>query len=122
MQEKLQHDDAVFHEMPLKCIDLVIARPPDSFGLQLQDANDQHILVMGAVEHTDVAVARNALVDVPELVVGEFLGRRLLEAGRLDARRVHKFQDVLDRPMLAADVHPLKENRHRVTRVGVEQS
>ena len=100
---------------------VLVALAPDLGRHEIVDAYDQHVLVVAAVEDDDLAVAGRLFVDTPEIVVGQFFGRRFLEAGHLDALGIDAVEDVADGAVLAAGVRGLEHDEHLVLVLGVEQ-
>ena len=74
--------------------------------------DDEHLLVMGAVEDADLAASGEAPRVAPEEVVVELLGRGHLEAVHRDALGVHAAHHVADRPVLAGRVERLQHHQH----------
>ena len=85
------------------------------------DPDDEHLLVVRAVEDADAAALGQRLHVAPEEIVVELLVRRLLEAEDLAALRVHARHHVLDRAVLAGGVHRLKDDQHGVDVGRIEQ-
>jgi hypothetical protein len=77
------------------------------------DAYDEHVLVVRAVEDADLALARNLLVDPPQVVVRELLRCRHLERGDNAALRVERLHHLLDGAVLARRVDALEHDQHR---------
>ena len=84
------------------------------------DAHDEDVLVVGAVEDADLALARDAPVDAPEVVVGELLGRRDLERGDGTALRVERAHHVAERAVLAGGVDSLEDDEDLMLALGPE--
>ncbi len=78
------------------------------------DADDEDILVMGAVEDRDLALARRPLVGAPQVIVGELDLGRDLERGHCAAHRVERAHQVAHRPVLAGGVDALEHDQDRV--------
>jgi hypothetical protein len=85
------------------------------------DFDDQHVLVIGAVEDADAAALGQRFHVSPEEIVIEFLGGGFFETEDLAALRVHAGHDVADGAVLAGGVHRLEDDEHRVGVRGVEQ-
>ena len=97
-----------------KSQDVAIAPAPHLLRHEVVHPHDEDVLVVAAVEDRDVAARRGVLVHPPEVVVGELDVVRPLEVGDLDAERVHRAEDVLDRAVLARGVHALEHDEHPV--------
>ena len=82
-------------------------------------ANDQHLLVVGAVEDADAAALRQTLRGAPEKIVLQFRRRSVLEAEHLAALRIDAGHHVPDGAVLAGGVHRLEDQQHRVAVGGV---
>src|ERR671929_28165 len=63
----------------LEGVDVLVARAPDLLGNEAVHADDEHVLVVRAVEDGDPAGGRRDLVDPPQEVVGELILAGLLE-------------------------------------------
>ena len=74
-QEELDDGRAALGQRPLEGVDLVVALRPDPSRSEAVDADDEHVLVVRAVEDPDLALARRPLVDAPQEVVGQLLRR-----------------------------------------------
>ncbi len=74
---------------------------------------DEDVLVVRPVEHPDEAGCGHTLLDAPQEVVRELLGRRLLERGERDALRIDRSDHVADDAALARGVHRLQHQQHR---------
>jgi hypothetical protein len=108
------------NERALEGVDLLVPPRPDRLGDQLVDADDEHVLVVGAVEDRHFPPSGSLLVNPPEEIVSQLLGGRLLEADHAAPLRVHGAEDVVDRAVLAPRVQPLQADEKRETAVGVE--
>ena len=86
VEEELDDPEALVGEVALPVVDLAEAAVPDAPVLELGrellagedlrvDPDDEHLLVVGAVEDADVAALRQLLRVAPEVVVVELLGR-----------------------------------------------
>ena len=106
-------------EQPLPVVDQLVAALPDLARHQLVHAGDQHVLVMRAVEHRDLALGRRVRVDAPEEVVRGLFGRGDLEPLHLAALRVHGADHVPAHAVLAGGVQPLQHDQERVAVVAV---
>ncbi len=83
-------------------------------------AHDEDLLVVGPVEDPDPPPLREALGVAPHEVVGEVLGRGLLEREDLTALRIDARHDVLDGAVLAGRVHGLENEQQRPAILGGE--
>ena len=72
MQHDLDYAGAVVGEHSFKVVYMVIAFFNKIRRRQPMDACDQHILVVGTVEHADGALARRVGVDAPEEITRLF--------------------------------------------------
>ena len=105
----------------LERVDLVVAAGPDRLRDQVVDADDEHVLVVGAVENGHFSLGRRGPVNPPQEVVCQFLGGRLLEPHHTTALGIHRTQEVVNRPVLARRVHPLQADQEGAPSVGIEQ-
>ena len=108
-------------EALLKGVDLVITAGPDVLRDQIVDADDQHVLVVRAVEDHNFSPGRRGPVRPPQEIVGQFLGRGLAERRHPATLGVHRPQDVADRPVLSARVHCLQADQQRLASLRIEQ-
>ncbi len=76
-------------------------------------AQDEHFLVVRAIEDADAPALRQVAVAAPEKIVVEFLGRGRLERRNLATLGIDARHDVLDRTVLARGVHGLEHQQHR---------
>ena len=99
-----------------------MTRLRQAFALQqlAVDADDEHFLVVGAVEHADASALGQPDRGAPQEIVIELLGRRRLEREDLDALRVDAGKDMLDRAVLSRRVHGLEDQQHTPLVLGVE--
>ena len=81
--------------------------------------NDQHFLVIGAIEDTDPSAFGKATGRTPEKIVLQLFGARLFETEYLAALRIHPRHDVPNGAVLTGGVHPLKNQQQRITIGGV---
>src|SRR6202171_1805916 len=108
------------NQLSLELVDQSIS-PLDHFWLgQLMDAGDQDVLVMRAIEDSDLARNRQVLADAPQEAVPLLLGSRSFEGGDRNPLRVEVADDVGDGPVLPAGVHALKHYQHRSLVLRVE--
>ena len=84
-------------------------------------ADDQHFLVIGAVEDADPSALRQVARGAPQKIVLQFRRAGMLEAEDLAALRIDARHHVLDRAVLAGRVHRLKDQQHGIAVGGVEQ-
>ncbi len=120
VQEELDDGHAATGQQALEGVDVVVAALPHRARHQLFDADDQHVLVVRAVEEADHAQRRRMLVNAPQEVVVEFFGGRHFEGSYLDALRVDAAHDVANGAVLAAGVHRLQDDQQGVLVLGVE--
>src|ERR1700748_3299804 len=97
MQEELDDPRAAAMQMPLQIVDGAIAVMPALFqvfrgpcdAFRLQDlrvnADDQHLLIVAAVEDADAPALGQIAGAAPEEIVLQFLGARVLETEHLAA-------------------------------------
>ena len=121
VEVELENVRVVLDELLLERVDLVVPARPDRLRDQIVDADDEHVLVVRAIEDGHFSPGRRRPVNPPQEVVCQLLGGRLLEPRHATALRVHRAQDVVDRPVLAARVHPLQADQERAPSIGVEQ-
>ena len=81
---------------------------------------DQHLLVVGTVENTDLSALGQVAGGAPEKIVLQFDGAGMLEAEYLATLRVDSGHDMLDRAVLPGRIHGLKNQQQRITVRGVE--
>ena len=74
--------------------------------------NDEHFLVMTAIENPDAPAFRQAAARSPEKIVVEFLARRLLETEYLAAGRIDTLHYGPDRAVLAGRIHGLEHQKY----------
>jgi len=104
----------------LELDDAVVALGPNVLGDQLVHADDEHVLVVRAVEDGDLPVRRGRFVRPPQKVVRCFLRRRLFESVDVRALRVERAKHVPDRAVLAAGIHRLEDDEQSACVFGVE--
>ena len=131
MQEELADDHAVAGQIPLEGVDVLEALPPDLGGDERRreplpgehlgmHPDDEHLLVVGAVEDADPAALGQATRRAPHEVVVELLVGGRLERVHLGPLRVHPRHDVLDRAVLPGGVHALEDQEQRPAILRVE--
>jgi hypothetical protein len=76
--------------------------------------DDQHFLVIGTIEDADPPAFRQMTGRAPEKIMFQLLGARLFETENLAALRIDPGHDVPDGAVLAASVHPLKDQQQRL--------
>src|SRR6266436_8816820 len=86
------------------------------------DADNEHFLIIGSVEHTDSATFGQAQRCAPQEIMIEFRGARMLEAEDLTSLRIDPRQHVTDCSVFAGGIHCLKEEQQRVSVVGIMQA
>ena len=96
-----------------ECVDLVVACAPHLGRHQVVDPHDQHVLVVRAVEHPDVAGGRQRGADPPQIVMCALLLGGHAEAGVPDALRIGLTDNVFDDSALSGGVHALQHQQHR---------
>jgi hypothetical protein len=82
--------------------------------------DDQHLLVIRAVENADPAALGQRLHAAPKKIVVQLFRRRMLERINLAALRIDPRHDVLDRAVFSRRVHRLKDDEQRPGVVGIE--
>ena len=85
------------------------------------DADDEHLLVVGAIEDADAASFGELAVGAPEEVVLELFGAGLLEAVDVAAFGVDAAHDVADGAVFAGGVHALEDEKEGVAVGAVEK-
>jgi len=114
VEEELEDDRVVLHEQLLEVADVPVALLPDGLGDEPMHAHDEHVLVVGAVEDGELALARCVAVDAPEEVVLPLLLAGHAEGGDADASGVEEARHVLDDPVLPRGVPALEHDEHGV--------
>ena len=82
--------------------------------------DDEDLFIIGPVEYADTPPFGHLFHRPPEIIMGEFLRRRGLEAYNLAPLRVHAGHDVLDDPVLPRRVHRLEYQEQGVGVLRVE--
>ena len=77
-------------------------------------SNDQHFLIIGAIEYADPSTFRKPARGAPQKIMFQFLCARLFEAENLAAFRVYSGHYVPDGAILAGSIHPLKDQQKRI--------
>jgi len=77
-------------------------------------AYDQHFLVVGTIEYSDLPAFGQPARGAPEEIMLQFVGARLFETGNLAALRIDPGHDVPDDAVLTSRVHPLKYQQQRI--------
>ena len=78
------------------------------------DSNNQYFLITRTIEDTDPPPFGQAARRAPEKIMFELIGARLFEAENLAALRIDPGHDVPNGAVLAARVHPLKNQKQRI--------
>ncbi len=117
MQEELQDRRSLFRKHALELVDVPVAAPPLHLGHQIKHAHNQHVFVMRAVENADLACSRRMAVYSPQVVVTEFAGRGLREAGDRDTLGVETAKNFSNGAVLATRIHGLEDDKQLVTAV-----
>ena len=131
VQEQLDDMEALVDKVALPIVDLAVAALPDvalARGRRqllavedlIVDTDDEHFLVVGAVEDADLAASRKASCGTPEVVVVELLGRGLLERVDAHALRIDAAHHVPDGAVLARGVHGLEDDQQPICVLGGE--
>jgi len=76
--------------------------------------NNQHLFVVGTIEYADVTALGKPACRAPEKIMFQFVGARLFEAEDLAALRIDPGHNVPDGAVLAAGIHPLKNQQQRI--------
>lgn len=113
VQKELEDGDAALRQRMLPMVDRVVARAPHRLRDQPFDPDHQHVLVVRAVEDPHHPPRRHALVVAPKEVVGQLLGRGLLERPHPAPLRIDPAEDVLNGAVLAAGVYHLQHDEQR---------
>ena len=120
VQHEFEDRRAVLDEHLLEGVDLAVARLDLLGRRELAHLDDEHLLVVRAVEDADRAAARRGLVHAPEEIVGALLLARRAEGGDVHAERAGGVEDVADRAVLAAGVGALQHDEQRPPALRVE--
>lgn len=120
-------------EAPFPVVDLAVALVPHRVGVvSVPDhrrprpehlgvhACDDHVLVVGAVEHGDAAQRGHHELVAPHEVVLAFGRRRRLERVHVDADRIESGHDVFDGGVLARGIHRLQHDQDGATRLRIQ--
>src|SRR3954447_3248148 len=111
VQVALDDPRAALGELALEAVDGVVAAGPRALVGELADAHREHVLVVRAVEDTELTGARELLPDPPQEVVAQLLRRRAPEARGVHAGRVARPDDMADGAALAGGVEPLQHQQ-----------
>ena len=76
--------------------------------------DDQHFLVIGAIEDADPPAFRQMTGRAPEKIMFQLLGAGLFETENLAALRIDPGHDVPNGAVFPASVHPLKDQQQRL--------
>src|ERR1700689_1682488 len=131
MEEELEDTGAVTVEMLLQVDDGTIPLLPD--GLLVEQLsrkpltaenlrmhpNDEHLLIVRAIENADPPSFRQMAGGAPKKIVLQLLGARLLETENFAALRIDPGHDVPDGAVLAGSIDPLKNQQQRLAIVRV---
>ena len=77
-------------------------------------SNNQHLFVVGTIEYADVTALGKPACRAPEKIMFQFVGARLFEAKDLAALRIDPGHNVPNGAVLAAGIHPLKNQEQRI--------
>jgi len=83
-------------------------------------ARDQDVLILRPVKDSDVPFGRHFLVNAPQKILLEFLLAWGFKGGDAAALRVHAGHDMLDRAVLSARVHALKNDQQGARAVSIQ--
>jgi hypothetical protein len=75
------------------------------------NTHDEHVLVDGSVEDSDIAVLGDGVVNAPEIVVGSFFGRRLLKRYDMTPLRVTAAHHMANRAIFSTRVATLQHDQ-----------
>jgi hypothetical protein len=114
VEEELHDRRVVLDQELLEVVDQCISSRPHVLGHEVVNANDEDILVVGAIEDGDLAERRRMRMDAPEKIMRAFLVRGLLEADDRAAQRVHAFDHLAAHAVLAGRVHALQHDQKGV--------
>ena len=78
------------------------------------NSGDQNLLIIRAVEDSDLSTWRQLLARAPQVIMGQIDGRGHLETIDVDALRVDTRHHVFDRAILARGIHALEDDKQRV--------
>src|SRR5215212_10440508 len=120
VQEEFQDGYTVEREVALEGVDLVVAPSPDVLGDHVLDTDDEHVLVVGAVEDADPTPGRSAPVVSPQEVMVGLNGTRSLERRHPAPLRVDTAEDVLDGAVFPSRIHSLQHDEQTLFILRVE--
>ncbi|MCY1536040.1 hypothetical protein D9M68_714770 [compost metagenome] len=111
MQEAFDDGGAGLGQHCLEVADL--AEAPFGFGIvdPAVHARDQHVFIVAAVEHHNLAGPGHLPVNAPQVVVRQFVGSGRLEADHADAERIEAAEHAAHGAVLAAGVHALQHDQ-----------
>jgi hypothetical protein len=112
VEQHLDDRGALVGEQALEAGDVVVAPLPPRLRHEALHPHGEHVLVVAAVEHPELAVGGHVGVHPPEVVAGPLLLRRCLEGRHPQADGVHGADDVLQDPALARRVEALDDEQH----------
>jgi hypothetical protein len=78
------------------------------------DADDQHLLIVGAIKYADPSPFRQIACSAPEKVVPQFRSAGVLEAEYLAALGIDAGHHVLDDTILSRRIHRLEDQQDRI--------
>ena len=103
---------------PFEFVDVPVALLPHRVRHEALHAYDEHLLVVTAVEHSDLAVGRARRVHAPQVVLGGFATGRHFEAGDVDSRGVQSREDRPNGAVLAGGVARLQDQQQAALALG----
>ena len=84
-------------------------------------ADDQHLLIVGAVEDADLPTSRQIACRPPKRVVLQFCGAGMLEAEHLATLRIDPRHHMADRAVFSSGIHRRKDQQDGIAIVRVER-
>ena len=112
VQHALDDRDPGAGQLGLEGVDRVVAALDLVLRGQLVHPDDQHVLVVAAVEDADAPLGRQRLADPPQEVVLQLLLGRRLERGDPHALGVDQADGVPEHAALPGGVHALQHQQH----------
>jgi len=85
---------------------------PYFFGCQVMHADDENVLVMRAIENAEFAESGRIAVNAPQKVVFTLFGAWNSERRHVNAARIQKADDMLDRAVFSGGIAPLKHDQY----------